>query len=331
MKYYLIFLLLPLKVFCQDVEGVWIGTLYNDTTGKYLPYELVISAKKGKLSGFSHTIFGEKNNYETGVKALKIKKKKAQVFIEDDGLIYNDYAAAAPKGVKQYSILNLVSGDSGLRLIGVFKTNQTKEYASLTGTIQLLKKTNASESKLIPKLDEMNLTSSLSFNQYKPTQKKELPVKSAPSFTQRSTEQITVNTVKNPEPKLNKVSDTRIFSEELAKRKVETIRTIYFTSDSLLLTLYDNGEVDGDTVSILLNETNILSKQRLTAKAITKTIYITPELGDNLQLIMFAENLGSIAPNTGLLIIQDGNERYQIRFEGDLKKNSAIVLRRKRN
>ena len=330
MKYYLIFLLLPLKVFCQDVEGVWIGTLYNDTTGKFLPYELVISAKKGKLSGFSHTIFGEKNNYETGVKALKIKKKKAQVFIEDDGLIYNDYAAAAPKGVKQYSILNLVSGDSGLRLIGVFKTNQTKEYASLTGTIQLLKKNNASESKLIPKLDEMNLTSTLSFNQYKPTQK-ELPVKSATYSTHRGTKQITVNTDKNPEPKSNMVSDTRIFSEELAKRKVETIRTVYFTSDSLLLTLYDNGEVDGDTVSILLNETNILSRQRLTAKPITKTIYITPELGDSLQLIMFAENLGSIAPNTGLLVIQDGNEQYQIRFEGDLKKNSAIVLRRKRN
>ncbi len=225
----------------------------------------------------------------------------------------------------------MVSGDSGLRLIGVFKTNQTKEFASLTGTIQLLKKTNASESKLIPKLDEMNLTSSLSFNQYKPTQKEELPVESAPSSTQRSTEQITVNTVKNPEPKSNKDSDTRIFSEELAKRKVETIRTVYFTSDSLLLTLYDNGEVDGDTVSILLNETNILSRQRLTAKPITKTIYITPELGDSLQLIMFAENLGSIAPNTGLLVIQDGNEQYQIRFEGDLKKNSAIVLRRKRN
>jgi hypothetical protein len=73
-----------------------------------------------------------------------------------------------------------------------------------------------------------------------------------------------------------------------------------------------------------------MSRQGLTANAITKTIYLTPDLGDSLQLIMYAENLGSIPPNTGLLILQDGDDRYEIRFAGDLKKNSAIILRRNR-
>ena len=45
---------------------------------------------------------------------------------------------------------------------------------------------------------------------------------------------------------------------------------------------------------------------------------------------MYAENLGRIAPNTGLLIVEDGEEKYQIRFEGDFQKNAAIVFRRKR-
>ena len=120
-----------------------------------------------------------------------------------------------------------------------------------------------------------------------------------------------------------------VSSEDLAKRKIETIRTVNFKSDSLTLTLYDNGVVDGDTVTIILNGKVIMPKQGLSTRAITKTIYITPELGDSLQLIMYAENLGSIPPNTGLLIIQDGEERYQIRFAGDLQKNSAIILRRK--
>lgn len=57
-----------------------------------------------------------------------------------------------------------------------------------------------------------------------------------------------------------------------------------------------------------------MPKQGLSTKAITKTIYITPDLGDSLQLIMYAENLGSIPPNTGLLIIHDGDDMYQIRF-----------------
>ena len=71
------------------------------------------------------------------------------------------------------------------------------------------------------------------------------------------------------------------------------------------------------------------TKHRLTEKAIHHTLYIAPGQ-DSLQIVMYAENLGLIAPNTGLLVIQDGDARYEVRFSGDLQKNSAIVLKRKR-
>jgi hypothetical protein len=45
---------------------------------------------------------------------------------------------------------------------------------------------------------------------------------------------------------------------------------------------------------------------------------------------MYAENLGSIPPNTGLLIIMDGEKRYEVRFSADLKTNAAILLRRRK-
>jgi hypothetical protein len=45
---------------------------------------------------------------------------------------------------------------------------------------------------------------------------------------------------------------------------------------------------------------------------------------------MYAENLGRIPPNTGLLTLMDGEDRYDIRFSGDFQKNSAIILKRKR-
>ncbi|MDB5191729.1 MAG: hypothetical protein JWQ96_1292 [Segetibacter sp.] len=117
---------------------------------------------------------------------------------------------------------------------------------------------------------------------------------------------------------------------ELAKRKVETIQTVYFTSDSLQLTLYDNGFVDGDSVSIIINGQVLLQHQRLTAQPITKTIKTPAGSTDSINLIMYAENLGSIAPNTGLLIIYDGSKRHEITFSGDLQKNSSILLKRKK-
>ena len=115
----------------------------------------------------------------------------------------------------------------------------------------------------------------------------------------------------------------------VADRKNETMQDIYFKNDSLILSLYDNGIVDGDTVSVFMNGENIISKQKLKESAIKKTIYVSPN-SDTLQLVLFAENLGTIPPNTGLLTIRDGDDVYQVRFSADLQKNASIVLRKKK-
>lgn len=111
-------------------------------------------------------------------------------------------------------------------------------------------------------------------------------------------------------------------------RALATSQTVEFKSDSLELILYDNGEVDGDTVSVLMNGEIIIAKQMLRTTATRKTIYTTGN--DEISLILYAENLGRYPPNTGLLVIYDGEERYQVRFTADLKQNAGIILRRKK-
>ena len=117
---------------------------------------------------------------------------------------------------------------------------------------------------------------------------------------------------------------------EVNKRKSEFAQEVTFKSDSLQLALYDNGEIDGDTVSVLLNGEILLPKQGLKASAIRKTIYITPEIGDSLVIVLYAENLGKYPPNTGLLVVRDGDDVYNVRFSADFQRNAAIVLRRKK-
>ncbi|RZM29382.1 MAG: hypothetical protein EOO88_05170 [Pedobacter sp.] len=104
---------------------------------------------------------------------------------------------------------------------------------------------------------------------------------------------------------------------------------IIFTSDSLELALYDNGEVDGDTVSVLLNGEIIIAREMLKASAMRKTIK-TPAGNDEFMLVLYAENLGRYPPNTGLLVVKDGDTTKQIRFSADLKQNAAIIFRRKK-
>jgi hypothetical protein len=114
----------------------------------------------------------------------------------------------------------------------------------------------------------------------------------------------------------------------VADRKNEAIQDLYFKNDSLILSLYDNGIVDGDTVSVFMNGENIISRQKLKESATKKTIYISGS--DSVQIVLFAENLGTIPPNTGLLTVRDGDDIYQVRFSADLQKNASIMLRRKR-
>ena len=113
------------------------------------------------------------------------------------------------------------------------------------------------------------------------------------------------------------------------ERKTVAPQIVEFKSDSLQLSLYDNGEIDGDTVSVLLNGEILLAKQGLKASAIKKTIYIQPD-SDEINLVLYAENLGKYPPNTGLLVVRDGEDIYQIRFSADLQQNAAIVFRRKK-
>lgn len=136
--------------------------------------------------------------------------------------------------------------------------------------------------------------------------------------------QLQTNTIAENEKKTTPVAAIGV-----KERTTVLQQTVSFTTDSLQLSLYDNGEVDGDTVSVLMNGQLILEKQGLSTTAIKKTIYIPSNI-DRVELVMYAESLGSIPPNTGLLVIKDGKSLYEIRFSGDLQKNASIVFNRKK-
>lgn len=117
-------------------------------------------------------------------------------------------------------------------------------------------------------------------------------------------------------------------AEFVHERTAAAPQVVNFRSDSLSLALYDNGEIDGDTVSVLLNDEIILARQGLKASAIKKTIQI-PADKDEVRLVLYAENLGRYPPNTGLLVVHDGDDVYQLRFTADLQQNAVIVFKRK--
>ncbi|HEX5651913.1 MAG TPA: hypothetical protein VFX58_02500 [Chitinophagaceae bacterium] len=128
---------------------------------------------------------------------------------------------------------------------------------------------------------------------------------------------------------VKKPSERSMAAALVTQRVTEAPQYVNYVSDSLVLILYDNGEVDGDTVSVLFNGEMFMEKQGLKTAAIRKTVYVTPG-NEEMTLVLFAENLGRYPPNTGLLVVYDGEERHQLRFSADLQKNASVVFRRKK-
>lgn len=89
------------------------------------------------------------------------------------------------------------------------------------------------------------------------------------------------------------------------------------------LDFYDNGVIDGDSISVMANNKIILSHHRLTAKPATLFLRID-EQNTFQEIVMMAENLGSIVPNTALLIVTAGKKRYQL-FLSSTEQKSARV------
>jgi hypothetical protein len=126
------------------------------------------------------------------------------------------------------------------------------------------------------------------------------------------------------------VNGTVIATKADFEKRQQIVSTTIETTDTMLqVELYDNAEIDGDTMSLFLNKELILYRQGLTAKPFT--VYIKIDTTKDNELSMFAENLGSISPNTALMYLIDGSNRYEIRLSSTKETNGTIIIKKKKD
>jgi hypothetical protein len=107
------------------------------------------------------------------------------------------------------------------------------------------------------------------------------------------------------------------------KRTNTLLKTIEIGSDSFQVDLYDSGDIDGDSISLFYNGKLLLYHQRLDVKPITLILDANSGGGEN-ELVMYAETLGTIPPNTALMVVRDGSNRYEVYMTSDLEKSGAV-------
>jgi len=116
--------------------------------------------------------------------------------------------------------------------------------------------------------------------------------------------------------------------EKFVHRKKVFATEIPVTGDSIELRFYDNAQIDGDSISLFLNDRLIFEHIRLTEKAYTIKLPVTA-LSSSNELIMVAENLGSIPPNTSYMVALVEEKRFEARLESTEGSSALIRLIKK--
>lgn len=112
-------------------------------------------------------------------------------------------------------------------------------------------------------------------------------------------------------------------------RPVKDTKVIQVKSSKIRVDLYDDGEIDNDIVSVYFNKNLVVDKKSLSAAPHSITLTLEPNKIN--ELVLYADNLGTIPPNTALMIITEGGARHELRLSADLKNNASVRFELKNN
>jgi hypothetical protein len=164
---------------------------------------------------------------------------------------------------------------------------------------------------------------------------KNTPLK--PTVTPKNQEQIPQqNTTRKFEELIETPTKPPLDIEEQTKRKTplpsvlierenNLVTTIITDEENIQIDLFDNGTIDNDTISVYHNNILVIKKGRLAFNPIS--LSIKNSVIENIhELIVIAENLGEIPPNTALMVITAGKKRYELFLASNESRNAKVVI-----
>jgi hypothetical protein len=296
-------IVLSLKSFAQSVNGYWYGyanVKAAASTNNYL-IELILHQDRNSVKGIINYYF--KQTYRSFKVNGNYNTMTRQLSLYNIPLTYSN----SPTGMEVDCIMDMGAtlrvAQVGSNLIGLFSGKPDYKYTC--GDVGFNLKLNADISKEDSILREIKL--------YKETYQVWHPSADDTLVADKIIARPVVNMP---------------ITEEYKKRQNVVQKEIETRSDSLKVDFYDNGEIDGDSISIFLNNKLIAFNRMLSDRAVHFEFPVDSTI-EYTDITMFADNLGSIPPNTALMVVTDGDKRYEIRMAANMNENATLRIRKK--
>ena len=152
---------------------------------------------------------------------------------------------------------------------------------------------------------------------------------SAVNALQENTKAAAVNeTSASPNTSATK-SSGQILPWVLVGRENKLVKQVIVNSPSISIDLYDNGTIDNDTIMIFDNKVLLLENKRLSYKATHFDVNFNKD-NNRHEIIIVAHNLGTVPPNTALMVLKDGTSRQEIYITSTLSVNAMVIFELKK-
>ena len=345
--------LLPAKSYCQDLIGIWKGFFVTDGNQTYRLEFQVAQNKNNTVTGVSYSYGDNFNFYGKATMTGHYTDENKSFSIQEIKTVEVKNPGGGGTCIMNYRFTYSRSGNEEF-LEGTYvgkmedriNPKNNGQWGDCGGGKVFLRRVKQSDFYVEPFLRD------------KPTAKKtDSVVKAPPAVKQPARPQTKVATTvpkKNvtnpplaktktttPPPKTDTIK--RKIQEPIVNEKVverpkinipastrsrenELVQTLTVSSEEISVRLYDNGEVDDDTISVYLDGKPLLSNRRLSTVPITLSLKLDSDNPEHV-LVMVAENMGRIPPNTSLMIVQDGDRRYSVSITSTEQKNAMVRFR----
>lgn len=124
--------------------------------------------------------------------------------------------------------------------------------------------------------------------------------------------------------RLMEIKKHKFFPISVQKRKVADKKEFLTDSRYVVLEIWDNAQIDGDTVSLNFNGKWILKDYGLVRGK--KQVFLKLQEGQSNELIFYAKNLGKISPNTTAITLIDRKDKKEFEINSNLDENGKITL-----
>ncbi|HEY6504141.1 MAG TPA: hypothetical protein VIZ28_09220 [Chitinophagaceae bacterium] len=336
----------PLASFSQSVTGIWKGYFITDDGEQYKLEFQVKQSETFSVSGVSYSyldirFYGKATMTGSFVKSSKNFRIKEIRTVEvksitGGGTCIMNYDLVYSRSGKEEFLEGTYLGKEEVK-----GGENPFEWGDCGGGKVFLRKVQESDFYIEPFLRKKNTETTVSkkdsvakttdpviAKRTPATTKTNPPVKKDPVTKTTVTVRPKTDTIAktNPPVVINPVKPAVTTPAVLKERQNELMKSLVVNDPNVTVKLYDNGEIDDDTISVFYDKKLMVLNKRLSAAPIVLKLKMDEDDSDH-ELVMVAENLGRIPPNTSLMIVEAGDQRFDVRITSTEQKNALVRFR----